>query len=99
MPDAHFNALTPAEHERLSLLVEECGEVLQVAGKVLRHGYESKHPDGGPTNRDLLAMEIGDVQTAIRLLSKAADVSQAKIDERLRAKPAKLARYLHHAAV
>ena len=33
-----FNGLTPAEAERLALLMEECGEVVQIIGKVLRHG-------------------------------------------------------------
>jgi hypothetical protein len=36
-----FNQLTDAEAERLALLAEECGEVVQVIGKILRHGYES----------------------------------------------------------
>jgi hypothetical protein len=44
----HFNGLTPAEAERLALLAEECGEVIQAIGKVLRHGYESRHPYGEP---------------------------------------------------
>ena len=35
----HFNGLTPAEAKRLALLAEECGEVLQAIGKVLRHGF------------------------------------------------------------
>lgn len=53
----HFNQLTPAEAERLALLAEECGEVIQAIGKILRHGYESRHPDGGPTNREALERE------------------------------------------
>lgn len=34
-----FNGLSPAEVERLALLAEECGEVIQTVGKILRHGY------------------------------------------------------------
>lgn len=60
----HFNRLTPAEAERLALLAEECGEVIQAIGKVLRHGFESTHPDGGPTNRESLERECGDVYHA-----------------------------------
>lgn len=41
----HFNKLTPAEAERLAMLAEECGEVIQVVGKILRHGFESYHPN------------------------------------------------------
>ena len=35
----NFNQLTPAETERLAILAEECGEVIQAVGKILRHGY------------------------------------------------------------
>ena len=41
----HFNRLTPAEAERLAMLAEEAAEVIQVVGKILRHGYASYHPD------------------------------------------------------
>lgn len=40
----HFNNLTPAEAERLAYLSEECAEVIQIIGKILRHGYESRDP-------------------------------------------------------
>ena len=36
---SHFNKLTPAQAERLAILIEECGEVIQAATKILRHGY------------------------------------------------------------
>src|SRR5579872_899269 len=36
--------LTPAQIERLALLAEECGEVMQAVSKILRHGYESRNP-------------------------------------------------------
>jgi hypothetical protein len=48
--------LNPAQAERLAILAEECGEIVQVIGKILRHGFESTHPEGGPTNRQLLVM-------------------------------------------
>ena len=60
----HFNRLTPAEAERLAMLSEECGEVVQIVGKILRHGYESHHPDSPDlSNRDLLAKELADVHS------------------------------------
>lgn len=46
----HFNQLTPAEHERLAYLMEECGEVIQIIGKIMRHGYESYDPTD-PNNK------------------------------------------------
>ncbi len=60
MAEQHFNGLHPAEAERLALLIEECGEVVQAASKVLRHGYKSYDPTvrGGPDNQEALAKEI-----------------------------------------
>lgn len=58
----HFNKLTPAEAERLAMLAEECAEVIQIIGKILRHGYESHHPETPDiTNRDLLGNELIDL--------------------------------------
>ena len=73
----HFNGLRPDEAERLAMLAEECGEVVQVIGKILRHGYESKHPAhlDGPTNRDLLAKECADVMAVLKLMANAGDAA------------------------
>jgi hypothetical protein len=58
----HFNMLTPEEAERLAMLAEEAAEVIQVVGKILRHGYNSHHPDDKHnSNRDLLAKELSDL--------------------------------------
>lgn len=94
----HFNDLTPAEAERLALLAEECGEVIQMVGKVLRHGYRSHHPSiiDGPDNRGLLEREIGDVQAIVRLMTNAGDLSPGRITNAAADKPSRMARYLHH---
>lgn len=93
----HFNQLTPAEAERLALLLEELGEAQQAIGKILRHGYESTHPDGGPTNREALERECGDVRHAMLRLCDAGDLSMRAIHDRADAKAAQVVRYLHHA--
>lgn len=92
------NGLSDAELERLAILSEECAEVQQIVGKILRHGYASCNPfDKDKTmNRKLLEKEIGDINLAIELLTKARDISAAKIayaqiDKREKIKP-----YLHH---
>ena len=65
----HFNQLTPAEAERLAMLADEAGEIVQAVGKILRHGYESYHPENPNTNnRDLLAMEITDLLAVIEMM-------------------------------
>jgi hypothetical protein len=92
----HFNKLTPAEDERLALLLEECAEVIQMVGKILRHGYESSHPDGGPTNRALLEKEIGHVEAAIQMMSRENDISNNEISNHWMEKKRTVTRYLHH---
>ena len=92
----HFNKLTPAEAERLALLAEECGEVTQAIGKVLRHGYESTHPDGGMTNRGALERECGDVYHAIWRLIGAGDIDGNGMSQWADDKAKSVVLYLHH---
>lgn len=94
--DVPFNQLTPAQAERLALLAEECGEVIQAVGKILRHGYESRHPDGGPTNRQTLEIELGHVDTAISALDRSRDISYAAVVDAAIEKKVKVMQYLHH---
>lgn len=94
----HFNQLTPAEAERLALLAEECAEVIQIVGKILRHGYESCNPDAShtTTNRELLETELGHVDFAQKLLAIAGDVRGIAISSAYLHKQEKVGRYLHH---
>jgi hypothetical protein len=91
-----FSKLTPAEIERLALLGEEMGEAHQIIGKILRHGYHSCHPNGGPTNRRLLEKELGDVRAAIALMLTAGDVGRIELWLHEQAKVVKVQKYLHH---
>lgn len=94
----HFNKLTPAEAERLALLAEECGEVIQAIGKILRHGYESYHPNDvlKTSNRRLLERELGDIQAAYQLMHDAKDVSFENVEVRCAQKLLAVHQYLHH---
>lgn len=96
--EKHFNKLSPAEAERLALLSEECGEVIQVVGKILRHGYESKHPSDrrDRTNRELLEKELGDVHFAYLFMDENEDIKLDNIREKSRYKNLKVGKYLHH---
>lgn len=93
---AHFNDLSPALAERLALLSEECGEIVQVIGKIQRHGIESRHPDGGPTNRQLLEKELGDAYAALLLLTRAGDVTPEHVTLHKDAKLQSVRQWLHH---
>jgi hypothetical protein len=90
--------LTEAEAERLALLAEEMGEAIQSIGKVLRHGYESCHPKGGPTNRHLLEAECGDVLAALELLYWARDIGREGVELARAEKHFAVRPYLHHQA-
>ncbi len=59
--------MTEAERERLAMLAEECGEVIQMVGKILRHGYDSYHPNDSQkiSNRELLIRELQDIEGVI----------------------------------
>ena len=96
----HFNRLTPAEAERLALLLEELGEAQQAVGKILRHGYESINPEipveDQVTCRANLEKELGDVLVAMDFLVDFGDISQSNLDDRRRVKHHKIWSWLHH---
>ena len=93
----HFNGLTPAEAERLAILAEEAAEVVQMVGKILRHGYESHHPDETAiTNRRLLEKELGDLTASVEMLVAAGDVSALIVGQRAQQKHRCIKQYLHH---
>lgn len=94
----HFNELTPREAELLALLAEECGEVVQAIGKILRHGLESRHPGGGPTNREALAVELSHIQAASTLLDQANVLPSGLVATGCEQKLGNVRRYLHHQA-
>ena len=93
-----FNQLTPAEIERLAILAEECGEVIQIIGKVLRHGYESTNPQQKHlgTNRDMLTKEIGDVLMAADFIIDFGDVDRQRVLINMQEKYDRIRPYLHH---
>jgi NTP pyrophosphatase (non-canonical NTP hydrolase) len=71
--------------------MEECGEVIQVIGKIFRHGFEHSHPKyGDRTNRENLAMEIGDLLIAIQMLIDNKDLDESTISWSRTAKLAKI---------
>lgn len=105
-PDAcncqwHFNRLTPSQAERLAMLAEECGEVIQIVGKILRHGYDSWHPDQAATppefrftNRKALGQELTDLFAVATSLCRDG-VPEGSLHDQDRAWDKKL-RYAHH---
>lgn len=92
----HFNQLTPAETERLAMLAEECSEVIQMVGKILRHGYGSHHPnDPGINNRRMLHSEITDLFAVVTMMADARDIHRVDPSEVSAAARRKL-EWAHH---
>lgn len=69
--------MTPAQHERLSMLLEEAGEVVQICGKILRHGYDSYNPfdENKITNKDLLEKELTDLYVIMDKMNAYGDIN------------------------
>jgi NTP pyrophosphatase (non-canonical NTP hydrolase) len=89
------NKLTDAQAERLAMLAEECGEVIQIVGKILRHGYNSFHPnDPTVTNKQLLGRELTDLYAVASSLCRDK-VPEGSLHDMDRAWEKKL-RYAHH---
>lgn len=91
------NDLSEAEIERIAILAEECGEVVQICMKVLRHGFSSHHPQqSARSNRFELTKELGHVLHAIEMLKQHKDVSSIFLDRSCKDKEETIKPYLHH---
>lgn len=76
------NGLTPAKAERLAKFVEEAGEGLQAAGKILIYGYHPTEFEGVKfDNKANLEKELGDILATISLLAGNNDVDVDKVLE------------------
>ena len=87
--------MSPAELERLAVLVEELGEAAQAVGKVLRFGYENRY-DAGQTNREQLTLELGHVKAAAEVLENAGDVDKLELHDHATRKHVKLRTFFKH---
>ncbi len=84
------NKAHAAQDYALGLLAEECGEVVQVVGKCFRFGLDTPRGRTGPTARDLLHLELGDVLAAIDYAAARGVVDKAAIRKQRMAKRARL---------
>ena len=91
-----YTQLSPAEIERLALLAEEAGEVVQAVGKILRRGYRRGHPRiKGRTNRLHLEEELGNLGNAMKMMVVAGDLSIERIALFELQKSARVSKYLY----
>ena len=89
--------LSKAEIERLAILSEECAEVQQIVGKILRHGFESFNPfdEQKVTNRKLLERELGDLSFAINFCHDNKDINLMNVMPLVTEKKENIKQYLH----
>jgi NTP pyrophosphatase (non-canonical NTP hydrolase) len=66
----------------LAKLIEECGELQQVAGKKLAFYSTDKHPDGGPPLSTRMEDEMADVMAAIVLVTHLHKLDPARMHSR-----------------
>jgi NTP pyrophosphatase (non-canonical NTP hydrolase) len=69
--------MNEAQRERLAMLIEEAGEVIQAATKILRHGYDSYHPKDPKltSNRIQLQEELVDLLSVMDAMEFNGDMS------------------------
>ena len=91
-----YTQLSPAEIERLALLAEEAGEVVQAVGKILRRGYRRGHPRiKGRTNRLHLEEELGNFLNAMSMMQFAGDISYYRVILAKQEKQRTVGKYLY----
>lgn len=91
------NGVSQAAEERLALFIEECGEAIQAATKILRHGFESTNPDDQvrATNREQLEHEFGHIGYAVELLARESDINMGSTLAAKVRKAKSISKWLH----
>lgn len=69
----------------LSKLIEECGEVTQVSGKIIGCGGDSIHYDGSDLRRKL-EEELADLTAAVSFVTRRCQLDESRILDRAREK-------------
>lgn len=90
------NKVTPPEIERLAILAEECGEVTQMVGKILRFGWygtKTKAKDYGP-NSARLEEEVGNLINIVNMMVDAGDISRNSIHRHTKSKRRTIGKHL-----
>lgn len=86
----------PEGHERelLTILAEECSEIIYHVSKALRFGLADGPPGTATANREHIAREIGDVEEVVRRLCARGTLNPGHIGAGQIAKRDRLTKYL-----
>lgn len=95
------NGLKDIDIEMLALLSEECGEIIQAVGKILRHGYNSYNPllpsEKRISNKGQLEKEIAHLDVAVLMLQNHKRIDRREIQSEMNTKRVTINNWLHHA--
>lgn len=72
--------MTPAALERLSMLIEECAEVIKAGAVAVRRGYDRPVDWAGRDGKFALQQALGDLNAAIMVMMVAGDVDQPQVE-------------------
>jgi NTP pyrophosphatase (non-canonical NTP hydrolase) len=81
------------QYEILRILQEECAELIVIASKCCRFGFDSNHPVSGSNNLEELTQEAGDVLELIRLLVLEGVIQIEDLQKAMPKKNEKLHKY------
>lgn len=92
-----MNELNEDQLERIAMLMEEAGEIVQICGKIIRHGYTSVDPTAEEPRENvaLLEDEIEDLSSIALLMNKAGDIHTSTAHVDLAVILNKKAKYIH----
>ena len=79
----------PRLDELLTILQEECAEVIQAISKAKRFGIDNTHLKSGVSNRERITEEIGDLLALVDILLDEV-VDKKQVEAAKRAKVEKL---------
>lgn len=86
-------AIGDQEWPGISKLVEECGEALQICGKLMGTGGELEHWDGEGNLKKRLEDELADLQAAIAFMCRVNDFDHERMAERFAKKMVRFERW------
>ena len=85
--------VAPNIPEVLSILQEECAEVIQAVSKVQRFGVDNHHPERTKTNKQELEEELGDLLAMIDILTEHNYIDPKAVQAHKEQKTQKLKQY------
>ena len=87
---------TPYEREILTILQEECAELIAQISKALRFGLDDGRPGGHETNYEAIGREIGDLDAMILLAAQNGLYSSEARTSGAQEKVERLKKFMQH---